>query len=141
MYCFWVLILYFSGCQNTFPFTLPKIHKSMSCYLSETCIAVEFIYNIFQVVRIHFRSPCLRYTNLWVVTCLRCVLLLSLYIIFFRLSEYTSVHPAYDTQIYELLPVWDMYWCWVLILYFSGCQNTLPFTLPTIHKSMSRYLS
>jgi len=75
MYCCWVLILYFSGCQNTLPFTLPTIHKSMSCYLSETCIAVEFWYYIFQVVRRHFRSPCLWYTNLWVVTCLRRVLL------------------------------------------------------------------
>jgi hypothetical protein len=110
-------------------------------YLCETCIAVEFIYYIFQVVRIHFRSPCLRYTNLWVVTCLRHVLVLSFDIIFFRLSEYTSVHPAYDTQIYESLPVLDVYCCWVYTLYFSGCQNTLPFTLPKIHKSMSCYLS
>ena len=56
--------------QKTLPFTLPKIHKSMSCF-----------------------------------TYLRRALLLSFDIIFFRLSEYTSVHPAQDTQIYELLPV------------------------------------
>jgi hypothetical protein len=48
---------------------------------------------------------------------------LSFDIIFFRLSEYTSIHPAQDTQIYELLPVLDVYCCWVYILYFSGCQN------------------
>ena len=35
----------------------------------------EFWYYIFQVVRRHFRSPCLSYTNLWVVTYLRRVLL------------------------------------------------------------------
>jgi hypothetical protein len=96
----------------------------------------EFWYYIFQVVRRRFHSPCLRCTNLWVVTCLRHVLLSSLYILFFRLSVYTSIHPAYDAQIYGLLPVWDMYCCRVYIFYFSGCQYTLPFTLPTIHKSM-----
>ena len=48
---------------------------------------------------------------------------LSFDIIFFRLSEDTSIHPTYGTQIYELLPVWDVYCCWVYILYFSGCQK------------------
>ena len=54
----------------------------------------EFWYYIFQVVRRHFHSPYLRYTNLWVVTCLRRVLLLSLCIIFFRLSE-AQAHGAW----------------------------------------------
>jgi hypothetical protein len=51
MYCCWVLILYFSGCQKTLPFTLPKIHKSMSCYLSETCTAIDCCIDVEQISR------------------------------------------------------------------------------------------
>jgi hypothetical protein len=51
VHCCWVLILYFSGCQNTLPFTLPKIHKSMSCYLSETCTAIDCCIDVEQISR------------------------------------------------------------------------------------------